>query len=80
MSKDFIWGSDTNLKRIIKEIAWDAEHLNREDNESYLNECIGLRVACKRLAHGLHTDQACKSSSLTATALVTFTVPFAEYK
>lgn len=80
MSKDFIWGSDTNLERIIKEIAWDAEHLNREDNESYLNESIGLQVACKRLAHGLHTDQASRSLSLTATAPVTFAASVAEYK
>lgn len=80
MSKDFIWGSDTNLKRITKEIAWDAEHLNREDNESYLNERIELWVACKRLAHWLHTDQASRSSSLTATALVTFTAQFTDYR
>lgn len=80
MSKDFIWGSDTNLKRIIKEIAWDTEHSKREDKESYLNERTGSWGACKQLAHGLPTDHSSRSSSPPATAWATFTAPVTAFK
>lgn len=80
MSEDFIWGSDTNLKRIIKEIAWDTEPSNREDKESYWNECSGSWGACKQLAHGLPTDHTSSSSSPPATAQTTFTAPATRFK
>lgn len=80
MSEDFIWGSDTNLKRIIKEIAWDTEPSNREDKESYWNECSGSWGACKQLAHGLPTDHSSRSSSPPATAQTTFTAPATRFK